>query len=163
MRSVPPLSRITTDRGNAWSRQGAAVSGGCGRLVRMTDSAASEPSAPVTYDLDAGIATITLHRPEAMNSFNLETKLALLDAVHRAAQDEDARCVVLTGSGRSFSAGQDLKEHVANLKAGDTRLSTTVEEHFNPIVTALTTNNHFQRHHRLISMDWCAGFSASTI
>ncbi|MGH3424524.1 MAG: enoyl-CoA hydratase-related protein [Nocardioidaceae bacterium] len=100
----------------------------------MTDSAP-----PVTYDVADGVATITINRPDAMNSFNLATKLALRDAVHRAAGDAGARCVVLTGSGRSFSAGQDLKEHVESLHAADAPLSNTVEEHFNPIVTALAT------------------------
>lgn len=105
----------------------------------MTDSAASDSSALVSYELAEHVATIALNRPDAMNSLDLATKLALRDAVHQAASDNDARCVVLTGSGRSFSAGQDLKEHVQSLHNSDVPLSNTVEEHFNPIVTALTT------------------------
>lgn len=93
----------------------------------------------VTYTVDADVATITLRRSDAMNSLDLQTKLALRDAVHRAASDDSARCVVLTGTGRAFSAGQDLKEHVRDLRDPDRLLSDTVEEHFNPIVTAIAT------------------------
>lgn len=101
----------------------------------MSDS--SKP--PVTYVVSDHVATITLDRPEAMNSLNLPTKVALRDALHRATADEDARCVVLTGSGRAFCVGQDLKEHVANLHSDDASLGTTVADHYNPIVTALAT------------------------
>ena len=95
---------------------------------------------PVTYTVDAGVATITLDRPEGMNGLTIATKEALLEAVTRAAEDTTVRCVVLTGSGRAFCVGQDLKEHVELLNAGDTdELFSTVEKHYNPIVTAIAT------------------------
>jgi 2-(1,2-epoxy-1,2-dihydrophenyl)acetyl-CoA isomerase len=95
---------------------------------------------PVTYDLVEGVATITLSRPDAMNSLDIATKEALLDAVTRAAQDDAVRCVVLTGSGRAFCVGQDLKEHLAGLRGdADVPLSETVEVHYNPTVHALAT------------------------
>jgi 2-(1,2-epoxy-1,2-dihydrophenyl)acetyl-CoA isomerase len=66
--------------------------------------------------------------------------VALRDAVTRAADDEQVRCVVLTGSGRAFCVGQDLKEHVEILRSGERDdLFRTVPEHYNPIVTALAT------------------------
>lgn len=93
---------------------------------------------PVTYAVDNGVATITLARPDAMNSLNIATKEALRDAVTGAAGDGAVRCVVLTGSGRAFCVGQDLKEHVELLNSGSSdELFTTVERHYNPIVTAL--------------------------
>ncbi|MET3960960.1 2-(1,2-epoxy-1,2-dihydrophenyl)acetyl-CoA isomerase [Marmoricola sp. OAE513] len=95
---------------------------------------------PVTYAVEAGVATITLNRPEGMNGLTIATKEALLDAVTRAADDTSVRCVVLTGSGRAFCVGQDLKEHVALLDAGSSdELFSTVEKHYNPIVTAIAT------------------------
>ena len=95
---------------------------------------------PVGYEVGDGIATITLSRPEAMNGLDLATKDALVEVTHRAAQDPDARCVVLTGTGRAFCVGQDLKEHVEILESSDaTSLFRTVEEHYNPIVHALAT------------------------
>jgi len=94
----------------------------------------------VRYDVNDGIATITLNRPDAMNGLDVATKEALLDAVHQAAQDDAVRCVVLTGSGRAFCVGQDLKEHITILESSDAEsLFRTVEEHYNPIVTALAT------------------------
>ncbi len=99
----------------------------------MTDS-------PVTYDLVEGVATITLNRPDAMNSLDIATKESLRDAVREVADDTSVRCVVLTGSGRAFCVGQDLKEHVQLLESGSSdELFTTVERHYNPIVTALAT------------------------
>jgi len=95
---------------------------------------------PVRYEVEAGVATITLDRPDAMNSLDVATKVALRDAVTEAAADDAVRCVVLTGSGRAFCVGQDLKEHVGILQSGETdALFSTVPEHYNPIVTAVAT------------------------
>ncbi len=95
---------------------------------------------PVLVDVREGVATITLNRPDAMNSLDIATKESLLDAVERAASDDHVRCVVLTGSGRAFCVGQDLKEHIGILKSGDrSSLFSTVDDHYNPIVTTLAT------------------------
>ncbi len=95
---------------------------------------------PVRYDVHDGVATITLNRPDAMNGLDVATKEALLGAVRAAEGDADVRCVVLTGSGRAFCVGQDLKEHISILQGSDAEsLFRTVEEHYNPIVTALAT------------------------
>jgi 2-(1,2-epoxy-1,2-dihydrophenyl)acetyl-CoA isomerase len=90
----------------------------------------------VLYDLAEGVATITLNRPDAMNSLTAETKIALREAVERARDDASARAVVLTGAGRAFCAGQDLREHAANLEAG-LGLNGTVRDHYNPLVLAI--------------------------
>ncbi len=95
-------------------------------------------TAPVLLDVSDGIATITLNRPEAMNSLDVATKVLLLEIVRQVADDPGARCVVLTGTGRAFCTGQDLKEHIQLLNnGGSDQLFTTVEDHYNPIVTAL--------------------------
>jgi 2-(1,2-epoxy-1,2-dihydrophenyl)acetyl-CoA isomerase len=97
-----------------------------------------ELSSPVAYDLTDGVATIRLNRPEAMNSLDIATKELLRDTVQEVAQDPAARCVVLTGSGRAFCTGQDLKEHVKLLESGSSEaLFSTVEKHYNPTVIAL--------------------------
>ena len=67
---------------------------------------------PVLLDVADGVATITLNRPDAMNSLDVATKEALLAAVRQVADDPAVRCVVLTGTGRAFCVGQDLKEHI---------------------------------------------------
>ncbi|MCW2791647.1 MAG: Enoyl-CoA hydratase [Nocardioides sp.] len=100
----------------------------------MTDSPA------VLLDLTDGVATITLNRPEAMNSLDVATKELLLETVRAVADDPAARCVVLTGTGRAFCTGQDLKEHIQILQSGSSEsLFRTVDEHYNPIVTALAS------------------------
>jgi len=94
----------------------------------------------VRYEVADGVATITLDRAEAMNGLDVATKEQLLAAVRRAADDTAARCVVLTGSGRAFCVGQDLKEHVQILRSSDaSSLFRTVEEHYNPTVETLAT------------------------
>lgn len=101
----------------------------------MTDSTAS---APVLLDVSGGVATITFNRPEAMNSLDVATKELLLETIRRVAEDPAARCVILTGTGRAFCTGQDLKEHVQLLRGGSSdELFRTVDEHYNPIVSAL--------------------------
>ncbi|MFC6705542.1 enoyl-CoA hydratase/isomerase family protein [Flexivirga alba] len=102
----------------------------------MTDSAASTP---VVTERTDGVATVRLNRPDAMNSLNIATKEALLAALRDVAADETVRCVVLTGTGRAFCVGQDLKEHVGLLAEGSDALFSTVPEHYNPIVTLLST------------------------
>jgi len=104
----------------------------------MTDSQSQPSDQPVLLDLTDGVATITLNRPEAMNSLDVATKVLLLDTVRRVADDPAARCVVLTGTGRAFCTGQDLKEHIEILHSESSdALFRTVDEHYNPIVTAL--------------------------
>jgi 2-(1,2-epoxy-1,2-dihydrophenyl)acetyl-CoA isomerase len=100
----------------------------------------AEHDSPVLVDRADGVATVTLNRPEAMNSLDVATKEALLAAVSEVAEDDAVRCVVLTGTGRAFCVGQDLKEHIGILRSGHPEsLFTTVDEHYNPIVTAVAT------------------------
>ncbi|QFG24961.1 enoyl-CoA hydratase-related protein [Actinomadura sp. WMMB 499] len=92
----------------------------------------------VLYDLTDAVATITLNRPDGMNSLTSEMKDALRGAVERAASDDAARAVILTGAGRAFCAGQDLREHADNLAAGRD-LNDTVRKQYNPIVLGIAT------------------------
>ncbi|MDQ3627807.1 MAG: enoyl-CoA hydratase-related protein [Actinomycetota bacterium] len=94
---------------------------------------------PVSYDVSSGVATITLTRPESMNSMTRAAKVALRDAVQAAAADSMVRAVVVTGSGGVFCVGQDLREHVEDLARGQAELWSTIPEHFAPIATALAT------------------------
>jgi 2-(1,2-epoxy-1,2-dihydrophenyl)acetyl-CoA isomerase len=95
---------------------------------------------PVRYDVADAVATVTFNRPTAMNSLDLATKEALLVAVRRAAYDRAVRCVVLTGTGRAFCVGQDLREHANNLDEQPLdEVWSTVERHFSPIASTLAT------------------------
>jgi 2-(1,2-epoxy-1,2-dihydrophenyl)acetyl-CoA isomerase len=93
----------------------------------------------VLYEVSDGLATITLNRPEAMNALNVETKVALREAVESAAADPAVRAVLLTAAGdRAFCVGQDLKEHIGLLSEGSDQVMSTVSQHYNPILRALT-------------------------
>jgi 2-(1,2-epoxy-1,2-dihydrophenyl)acetyl-CoA isomerase len=95
-------------------------------------------ASPVLLEVADGVATITFNRAETMNSLDVATKEALLTTLTQAAGDPAVRCVVLTGSGRAFCVGQDLKEHAELLHRGSgDELFRTVERHYNPIVTTL--------------------------
>lgn len=108
--------------------------------VGQTAPMTSPTNAPVLLDVVDAVATITLNRPDAMNGLDVATKDLLLQVVRQVADDPAVRCVVLTGSGRAFCVGQDLKEHLAGLTGeADVPLSDTVEKHYNPIMLALST------------------------
>ena len=62
----------------------------------------------IRYDVDAAIATITLHRPERLNAFTGQMMRELIDAFERADRDDAVRVVIVTGAGRAFCAGADL-------------------------------------------------------
>ena len=93
----------------------------------------------VLLDSADGVATVTLNRPDALNSFTVELKEALLDTLRTVAADPAVRAVVITGAGRAFSAGQDLREHAGMLTSRDPTPLGTVHKHFNPIVLAVAT------------------------
>lgn len=81
------------------------------------------------------MATVTLARP----SLSSTAKTALRDALADVAADEEVRAVVLTGNGKAFCVGQDLAEHAAALQADPGTAFATIDEHYNPIVSALAT------------------------
>jgi 2-(1,2-epoxy-1,2-dihydrophenyl)acetyl-CoA isomerase len=81
-----------------------------------------------------GVLTLTLNRPDALNAFTVEMKEALLAALKEAARDRDVRVLVVTGAGRAFSAGQDLKERQA---PGVADLGSELRLRYNPIILAM--------------------------
>jgi 2-(1,2-epoxy-1,2-dihydrophenyl)acetyl-CoA isomerase len=107
----------------------------------QSSPAPSPAPSPVVVEREGAVATVRLNRPEAMNSLDLATKKALLVALTEVAEDTEVRCVVLTGSGRAFCVGQDLRQHVELLQRDDASLWETVPAHYNPIVELLATMN----------------------
>ncbi len=100
----------------------------------MSDSAANDC---VLFDVDGAVATVTLNRPAAMNSLTAAMKGRLLETLEVAAADAAVRAVIITGAGRGFCGGQDLREHAAALEVGGG--ADTVRQHYNPIVHAVVT------------------------
>jgi len=91
----------------------------------------------IRYEIRDGVATVTLNRPEALNSLTDEMKGELLDAFKAAERDEAVRAVVLTGEGRGFCAGEALNENLA--KADDPRLGETLRNFYNPLIEKMRT------------------------
>lgn len=85
----------------------------------------------IQTQLTSGVLTITLHRPKVFNSFNKEMALEVQDALDQAEADERVRCIVITGEGRAFCAGQDLAEV---MDENGPELTSIVREHYNPII-----------------------------
>ncbi|HVX38321.1 MAG TPA: 2-(1,2-epoxy-1,2-dihydrophenyl)acetyl-CoA isomerase PaaG [Gemmatimonadaceae bacterium] len=83
-----------------------------------------------------GVATITLNRPEVLNSFTRPMARALCAALHDAGTNEAIRAVVLTGAGRGFCAGQDLAE-AAPKDGPRPDLGDIVRDSYNPVVRAI--------------------------
>lgn len=80
------------------------------------------------------VATITLDRPDALNALTVGLKEELLAAFGRVAADRDVRAVVLTGAGRAFCAGQDLRER---LEPDAAPLETEIRVRYNPLIRAM--------------------------
>jgi len=89
----------------------------------------------VTYDQDDAVAIVTIARPEAMNSFNEELRDELSRALQQAEDDASVRAVVLTGQGRSFCAGADLKEGLGKKKSIEEVLQTEYRPVFEHIAS----------------------------
>ena len=96
---------------------------------------------PVLLDVSGGVATVTFNRADAMNALDTPAKVLLLSTLQRVAEDADVRVVVLTGTGRAFCVGQDLREHIGLLQSQDESLWQTVPDHYNPIVELIATMN----------------------
>jgi 2-(1,2-epoxy-1,2-dihydrophenyl)acetyl-CoA isomerase len=94
----------------------------------------------VRLDVADGVATVTMDRPNELNALDDAMKVGLRDTLLAVAEDAGLRAVVLTGTGRGFCVGQDLREHASNLEQRPLEaVWSTVAEHFAPIATALAT------------------------
>ncbi|WP_203293857.1 enoyl-CoA hydratase-related protein [Luteirhabdus pelagi] len=92
-------------------------------------------SQSITNEIKNNIATLRLNRPNVFNSFNREMALALQDALDEAEKNDEVRAIVITGEGKAFCAGQDLKEVTTpELNPGFKKI---LEEHYNPIISRI--------------------------
>jgi enoyl-CoA hydratase/carnithine racemase len=81
----------------------------------------------VQFELAEQVAVITLNRPAVRNAMNSELRGALTEALHRVRQDDDIRAAIITGAGRTFSAGADLKERAQVGRTGDADVASVIE------------------------------------
>jgi 2-(1,2-epoxy-1,2-dihydrophenyl)acetyl-CoA isomerase len=99
----------------------------------------SSPSSSLLVERGDGVLTLTLHRPDVLNSFNRAMALALQEALQGAAADPEVRAIVLTGSGRAFCAGQDLAEALPQDGGPMPDIGEIVKDSYNPIIRAIRT------------------------
>jgi 2-(1,2-epoxy-1,2-dihydrophenyl)acetyl-CoA isomerase len=88
----------------------------------------------IIYEKHDGVATVTLNRPQAMNAFTIQMNGELQQALKDADEDKSIRCILLTGAGRGFCAGQDLKGRTPDQKGS---LGASLRERYNPIIIRL--------------------------
>lgn len=90
----------------------------------------------ILFDLTAGIARLTLNRPDKLNSFNAEMHAEVRDALGRVTR-EGARVLVLTGAGRGFCAGQDLGDRAVAPGGARVDLGESIERNYKPLILGL--------------------------
>ncbi len=93
----------------------------------------------IRYEVAENVGTITFDRQDVYNAFNDQMSAELLEALKRAARDAEVRCVVITGAGRAFCAGQDLgSRNVAGFDQA-LHLGDSVRDRYNPIIRLIRT------------------------
>jgi 2-(1,2-epoxy-1,2-dihydrophenyl)acetyl-CoA isomerase len=91
-----------------------------------------QPDTILLQQQDGGVLTLTLNRPDALNALNADLRRALLDAVKGAGRDEGVRAVIVTGAGRGFCAGADLRGG-----SGERAFRRVLTKEYNPLVEAI--------------------------
>ena len=91
----------------------------------------------IKVDVTDGVATLTLNRPDRLNSFTVAMHDEVREAVDGIAHDPSIRCFVLTGAGRGFCAGQDLSDRAVAPNADGVDLGTSLENYYKPLLQRL--------------------------
>ena len=91
-----------------------------------------EPASPLLSEVADGVATLTLNRPDALNALNSQLRRELLAAIKAAARDEGTRAVVITGAGRGFCAGADLRGG-----SDERAFRAVLTAEYNPLIEAI--------------------------
>ena len=92
----------------------------------------------ITLEKNNGVAKLTLNRPDKMNSFNVQMHEEIRYALDDIATDGESRCLLLTGNGRGFCAGQDLGDRAVTADDARPDLGLSVEKYYNPLIRRLT-------------------------
>ena len=91
----------------------------------------------IEFETGDGVATLTLNRPKSLNSFTVEMHAEIRTAMREVQENPDIRCLVITGAGRGFCAGQDLGDR-ASSGAGDVPdVGASVEKDYNPLIMSI--------------------------
>ena len=91
----------------------------------------------IEFNVESGVATLTLNRPDRLNSFNTEMHEEVRTAMKQVQEDASIRCLVLTANGRGFCAGQDLSDRAVSTEGGVPDLGESVEKYYNPLIESI--------------------------
>ena len=93
----------------------------------------------ITFHVKDRVAVLTLNRPDALNGFTVDMHEEVASAMKRVEGDEGVRCLLITGSGRAFCVGQDLRDPAVNSSGEHPDLGEAVEKHYNPFIRSIMT------------------------
>ncbi|WPP44929.1 2-(1,2-epoxy-1,2-dihydrophenyl)acetyl-CoA isomerase PaaG [Pseudomonas sp. AN-1] len=91
----------------------------------------------ILFTIEQGVATLTLNRPAQLNSFNAQMHKEVREALKQLRQSPEARCLLITGNGRGFCAGQDLSDRNVAPGAAMPDLGESIEKNYNPLIRTL--------------------------
>ena len=91
----------------------------------------------ILLDISEGVATITLNRPDKLNSFTADMHVELREAMKQVKSDASVRALMITGAGRGFCAGQDLSERMMDPGAAKVDVGDSLDKNYNPFLKGL--------------------------
>jgi len=91
----------------------------------------------IEFNVDSGVATLTLNRPDRLNSINTEMHGEIRTAMKQVQEDASIRCLLLTANGRGFCAGQDLSDRTVSTEGGVPDLGESVDKYYNPLIESI--------------------------
>jgi 2-(1,2-epoxy-1,2-dihydrophenyl)acetyl-CoA isomerase len=91
----------------------------------------------IDFNVTEGVATLKLNRPKALNSFTRKMHAEVREAMQQVTEDSAIRCLVITGEGRGFCAGQDLSDRAVSNDEGAPDLGESVKKNYNPLIKSI--------------------------
>lgn len=91
----------------------------------------------IEFSITEGVAVLTLNRPDSLNSFNTQMHAEVRSALKEVKKDSSVRCLLLTGNGRGFCAGQDLSDRNVAPGAEAPNLGESIEKNYSPLLRTI--------------------------
>ena len=91
----------------------------------------------ILFEVGDGVATLTLNRPKSLNSFTVEMHAEIRAAMREVQENAAIRCLVITGAGRGFCAGQDLADRASSGDGDVPDVGASVEKNYNPLISSI--------------------------
>ncbi len=92
----------------------------------------------IQFEITEGVAVLTLNRPDSLNSFNAAMHAEVRDALKQVKTNEAIRCLLITGNGRGFCAGQDLSDRNVAPGTEAPNLGESIEKNYNPMIRTIS-------------------------